>query len=103
LSFVVDAGNTFWPSNMFEPLYVGVLFPYTHHRPWCLKLKRCPLMVEMGRELCQVCKEGDFTAGPILRKLFKLPRRLARVSASVASGVLHMPGDGSIPTGGPAG
>jgi hypothetical protein len=101
LSFVVDAGNAFWPSNMFEPLYVGVLFPFTHHKPWCLK--GCPLMVEMGRELRQVCKEGDFTAGLILRKLFKLPRRLARVSASVASGVLHMPGDGSIPVGSSAG
>jgi hypothetical protein len=97
LSFVVDPGNAFWPANMFEPLYVGVLFPFIHHRPWCLK--RAPLMVEMGRELRQVCKEGDVAAGHILRKLFKLPRRLARVSASVASGVLHLPGDGSIPTG----
>jgi hypothetical protein len=54
LSFVVDAGISFWPSNMYEPLFVGVVFPFTftRHRPWCLK--RSPLMVEVGRELRQV-------------------------------------------------
>jgi hypothetical protein len=27
LSFVVDANVSFWPSNMFEPLFVGIVFP----------------------------------------------------------------------------
>eukprot|EP00956_Cyclotella_meneghiniana_P014413 scaffold21564_cov22-Cyclotella_meneghiniana.AAC.3 len=90
LFFSIDPGNAFWPSHMFEPLFVGIIFPFIRHRPWCLK--RAPVMVEMGRNLRQMCKEGDFAPGCLLRKLLKIPRRLARVSPGVALGVLHMPG-----------
>ena len=90
LHFVVPPGASFWPTNMFEPLWIGIVFPFISHRPW--SLQRAPLMVELGRELREVCKEGDLAAGPLLRKLFKLPRRLARLSPSVARGVLHMSG-----------
>lgn len=88
LHFVVPPGASFWPTNMLEPLWIGIVFPFISHRPW--SLQRAPLMVELGRELREVCKEGDLAAGPLLRKLFKLPRRLARLSPSVARGVLHM-------------
>jgi hypothetical protein len=91
LHFVVPAGASFWPSDMYEPLWVGVVLPFTSHRPW--QFKRAPLMVELARKLCEVCKDSDFLAGNILRKLLKLPRRLASVPPSVASGVLHLPGD----------
>ena len=73
LNFVVDPGTAFWPSDMFEPLYVGIVFPFIRHRPW--QLKRAPLMVGMGRELRKVCKESDVAPGNILRKLLRLPRR----------------------------
>ena len=88
--FAIDPGNSFWPSDMYEPLFVGIVFPFIPHRPWCLK--RAPAMVGMGREVRRLCKEGDFAPGCFLRKLLKLPRWLARVSPSVALGVLHMPG-----------
>eukprot|EP00804_Cyclotella_cryptica_P022763 CCRYP_004986-RA/>CCRYP_004986-RA protein AED:0.37 eAED:0.37 QI:0/0/0/1/0/0/2/0/452 len=55
LSFVVEPGISFWPSDMFEPLFIGVILPFIPHRPW--SLKRAPLMVELGRQLRQVCKE----------------------------------------------
>jgi hypothetical protein len=97
LMFAVDPGNAFWPSNMFEPLYVGIVFPFIRHRPW--QLKRAPLMVGMGRELRKMCKEGDFTPGCILRKLLRLPRRLDALSPSVARGVLHMPREGAVSDG----
>ena len=90
LFFSIDPDNAFRPSHMFEPLFVGIIFPFIRHRPWCLK--RAPVMVEMGRDLRQMCKEGDFAPGCLLRKLLKLLRRLARVSPSVALGVLHMSG-----------
>jgi hypothetical protein len=94
LHFVVPAGASFWPSHMYEPLWVGVILPFSSHRPWCLK--RAPLLVELARSLCEVCKDRDFLARNILRKLLKLPRRLASLPPSVASGVLHMPGDGHL-------
>ena len=94
IHFVVPPGASFWPANMFEPLWIGIVLPFIPHRPWALK--RAPLMVELGIKLCEVCKESDFLARNILRKLLKLPSRLAGVPPSVARGVLHMPGDGSI-------
>ena len=94
IHFVVPPGASFWPANMFEPLWIGIVLPFIPHRPWALK--RAPLMVELGIKLCEVCKESDFLARNILRKLLKLPSRLAGVSPSVARGVLHMPSDGSL-------
>ncbi len=32
-TFVVSPGSLFWPSNMFEPLWIGIVLLFTHHRP----------------------------------------------------------------------
>jgi hypothetical protein len=97
LHFVVPAGASFWPTNMYEPLWIGIVLPFASFRPW--SLKRAPLMVDLARQLCEVCKERDADARDILRKLLKLPRRLASVSPDVARGVLHMPRQGTVPDG----
>ncbi len=67
---VVSPGPSFWPPNMYKTLWVGVVMPFVHCRPW--SLKRAPLLVEMGREL-----RGVLEAGDILRKLLGLPKRIA--------------------------
>jgi hypothetical protein len=56
-------------------------------------------MVEVGRQLREVLKEGDVVGGCVLRKLFKLSRKLDTVPASVALGLLHMPWPEEIPPG----
>ena len=89
-TFVVPPECSFWPSNMFEPLWVGILLPFTHHRPWCLK--RAPLLVELGRDLRQMLPASEKDAGNLLRKLLLLPRRLKAVRSSVSRGMLHLPG-----------
>jgi hypothetical protein len=89
-SFVVSPECSFWPTNMFEPLWVGIILPFTHHRPWCFK--RAPLLVGLGRDLRQMLPTREKDAGNLLRKLLLLPRRLRAVSGSVARGVLHVPG-----------
>ena len=89
-SFVVSPGPSFWPEGMFEPLWVGIILPFTHHRPWCLK--RSPLLVELGIELRGLLPESEAAARALLRKLCNLPKRLASLSKCVARGVLHMPG-----------
>jgi hypothetical protein len=48
-TFVVSTGALFWPENMYEPLWIAILLPFSIHRPWCFK--RVPLLVEMGRDL----------------------------------------------------
>jgi hypothetical protein len=94
-SFVVPPDKSFWPAQMFEPLWVGILLPFTHHRPWCLK--RAPLLVELGVELRALLETSESDGGNLLRKLYRLPRRLSAVSGRVACGMLHLPGSGDIP------
>ncbi len=97
-TFVVSPGSVFWPADMFEPLWVGIVLPFTHHRPWCFK--RAPLLVEIGRDLQEVLATSEADAGNLLRKLLNLPRRVASLSQRVACGVLHTPWtDASVPDG----
>ena len=68
----IPCGTLFWPSNMFEPLVVGVYFPYLSHRPW--ELKRAPAIMELGRRVCSLWKEDEKSAELILRKLRRQER-----------------------------
>eukprot|EP00804_Cyclotella_cryptica_P003455 CCRYP_002101-RA/>CCRYP_002101-RA protein AED:0.38 eAED:0.31 QI:0/0/0/0.8/0.5/0.4/5/0/1035 len=86
VSFSIPPGTSFWPTNMFEPLWVGIVLPYHRFSPW--QLSQAPLMVDMGRKLHKVCSASEADAGHILRKLCKLPRRLATLQERVVRGVL---------------
>ena len=97
LYFAVPPGSDFWPSDMFEPLWIGIILPFVPHRPW--QLKRAPLMVEVANQLREVFKGREFLARNILRKLLKLPGRVAGVPPGVARGMLHMPGNGDLSDG----
>ena len=35
--FVASLGLPFWPTGMFEPLWVGIVLPFAQSRPWSLK------------------------------------------------------------------
>ena len=94
-TFEVSPAPSFWPESMFEPLWVGIVLPFTHHRPWCLK--RAPLLVELGGKLRGMLPTREADAGALLRELLLLPRRLSAVSASMARGMLHMPREGGLP------
>lgn len=87
----IPAGSAHWPTNMFEPLWLGIVLPFTHHRPW--QLGRAPLLLEMEREMRQVLKGGQADGGDILRKLLQLNSRLSQVPENVARGMLRMPRD----------
>jgi hypothetical protein len=100
-TFVASPGLPFWPTDMFEPLWVGIVLPFAHCRPW--SLKRAPLLVEMERDLRRVFETGEGDAGNILRKLLHLPKRLAPLSQRVACGVLHLPWGDQVPDAGDRG
>ncbi len=87
--FVVSPGALFWPDDMFKPLHVSIILPFTIHRLW--SFKRAPLLVEMGRDLREVLLKGEGDGGNILRKLLKLPRLVAPMSERMACSVLHVP------------
>eukprot|EP00986_Skeletonema_menzelii_P013615 scaffold8081_cov83-Skeletonema_menzelii.AAC.2 len=86
----IPAGSAQWPANMFEPLWLGIVLPFTIHRPW--QLKRAPLLLELEREMRQVLKSGEGDGGGhILRKLWSLNTRLSKLPPSLARQVLRMP------------
>ena len=93
-AFIVPPTYPFWPASMHEPAWVGVVLPFTHHRPWCFK--RVPLLVDMERDLRGMLKAGREDAGSILRKLLLLPGRISSLPTSVARGVLRLPGTGGV-------
>ena len=93
-TFEVSPGASVWPTPMFEPLWIGIVLPFTHHRPWCFK--RAPVLVEMGRDLRRVLPTSESDAGNILRKLLLLPRRVGPLQERVARGVLHLPREESL-------
>jgi hypothetical protein len=88
-TFIASPGALFWPTNVFKPLWVGVVLPFTHHRPWCFK--RAPLLGEMGRELRRMLEDSEEDARNLLQKLLKLPGSVAPLSQHVACGVLYVP------------
>ncbi len=88
--FVISPGAAFWPTDMYESLWVGILLPFSIHRLW--SFKRAPLLVEMGKDLREMLAEGKGDGGDILRKLLKLPKTVARLSEHMACGMLHVPG-----------
>ena len=89
-TFVVSPGASFWPTDMYEPLWVGILLPFSIHRPW--SFKRAPLLVEMGGDLREMLAEGKGNGGDILQKLLKLPGLMASMPEHMACRVLHLPG-----------
>ncbi len=81
---------------MFEPLWIGILFPFTHHRPWCFK--RAPMLVELGGKLEESFETREKDARDLLRKLLKLPGWVSSMLQRVACEVLHIPWtDANVP------
>ena len=51
--FYINAGSReFWPSQMYEPLVIGLILPFSRHPPW--QLKRSPQVLEMEGKLSEV-------------------------------------------------
>ena len=74
----VPAGHSALPATMHEPLTIGIVFPLIRHKPW--RLRGNPLFLELERQLRKVWKTQQGTKGPLLRKLWSLPRKLDSLS-----------------------
>jgi hypothetical protein len=87
LVFEVPAGTEGWPTDMFEPLTIGILFPFAPHRPW--QLRSTPKMFYVARELRRLFKEEDLAAGNFLRQFLVDCQRLQSMSQDVVWKMLH--------------
>jgi hypothetical protein len=87
LIFEIPAACPYWPTLMYEPLTIGLVFPFIRSAPW--QLRRTPKMFAMGREMRRVLEEEPMAAGNILRKFLLECRGLSTVSTDVVRGMLY--------------
>ena len=66
-----------WKKDQHEPLILGICFPFSSNRPW--KLRGHETMVEMQREMREMCKVDGFDTVTFLRKLRLQARCLGSV------------------------
>jgi hypothetical protein len=92
--FHLQPGSLWWPSDMHEPLFVGISLPLLSRYPWTLR--GTPLLVGLDRQLREVQRSGQGDGRHLLQQLLRTPGVLARVSESVACQMLRMPGEGAV-------
>jgi hypothetical protein len=89
--FEIPAGGEYWPKEMHEPLILAIFFPLLPHRPW--QLRQSPAIVELGDRLQRMWRLGDYTQGPILRKLWEQTERMGNMSPRMVFKMLHCFGE----------
>ena len=92
----IPPGSRYWPSNLHEPLFMGISLPLLTRSPWTLR--GTPLLVGLERQLHQVLRSGEEDGRDLLRKLLRTPRQLASMSESMARKLLRLPGTGEVST-----
>jgi hypothetical protein len=87
--FTVPVGHSVWPKEMFEPVLIGLVFPFVRHEPW--QLHGTPKMFAMERKLRGLWDAGAFLEGSsLLRKFCELCWNLDSMSPSLVSRVLYL-------------
>ena len=77
----IRPGLPYWSSTNHESLIIAVCFPFVHSKPW--QLQNQPRLLEVGRTLRRVWREGTGAEGIILRELCQFTRDLAGMSSSM--------------------
>jgi hypothetical protein len=94
LIFIVPLGSDVWPQHHFEPLFVGIYFSLTHHRPW--RLRGTPLLDDVADKLSGLPHNALDWGWDILRQLLRQMRSLDSLSPSMAREVLLRNGQWGI-------
>lgn len=87
LVFQINAGTTFWPEEMFEPLTIGIVFPFLSSKPW--QCKHTPKMFYMARRLPKVFQESEVVGRNLLCKLLHQIWSLRSMSERMVRSVLY--------------
>jgi hypothetical protein len=91
----IPAGGEYWPIEMHEPLILAIFSPRLSHRPW--QFRQSPSIVELGDRLQRMWRLGDYSQGPILRKLWEQTRTLEYMPPRVVFRMLHCFGEFGVP------
>ena len=87
LIFVIPAGNSFWAAEMYEPLLIGIVFPFLSFSPW--QLKGTPKVLSLGRKLSTLWKSEQLDAGNILCKFCAFCRRMESMPRDAVRRMLY--------------
>jgi hypothetical protein len=93
--FDVPVGSPCWPVNMFEPLIVGILFPFISKPPW--QLRGTPKMFYLGRRMREVWDSEKVDSRNILREFLLEFERLRSVPADVVRRMLFFESNHPVP------
>jgi hypothetical protein len=86
LVFDVPPGASCWPKRMYEPLIIGVVFPYLRSPPWQLRLT--PKMLSLERRMRQMWAEPGMDPGDLLCQFLLVYERLRSMPADVVRRLL---------------
>jgi hypothetical protein len=81
-----------WADSQYEPLVVGIVFPFLQHRPW--QLRNTPKFLAVARKLRSLWKENPTAAGDFLRKLCQYTTMLGSLSKGLVWELLQAPHSG---------
>jgi hypothetical protein len=90
----VPPGTPGWPLDMYEPLTIGIVFPFLPHRPW--QLKGTPRMCYLARQVRRMFKDPEVDSRNVLRKLLLECRRLHSMPANVVRRMLFFRSGGDF-------
>jgi hypothetical protein len=94
LIFQIPPGTPGWPVDMFEPLTVGIVFPFLRNRPW--QFKGTPKMYYLARQVHKMFEDKIVDSGDFLRKLLLECRRLYSLPADVVRRMLYFGSGGDF-------
>jgi hypothetical protein len=86
--FVVPLNSPFWNESMYEPLHIGVCFPFLSSLPWQIRST-----LKMSASSCQLQgmrETAGMDTGPFLCKLLGKMRSLVSVQELVVRQVLYI-------------
>ena len=93
--FEIPPTESYWSNLMFEPLKIGICFPFYNRKPW--QLRSTPKMFEMGRKMRQMSQVKTLDRGDILRKFFVECQRLSSMPDDVVRRMLYFQSRSEVP------
>jgi hypothetical protein len=84
----IPPGKSFWPSNMHEPLLIGILFPFIRCYPW--QLRSTPRMFAMAREVRSMQDGTEVDLRDLLFKFWVQCHRIGHMPTDVVRRMLFL-------------
>ena len=93
--FEIKPHHPFWSALQFEPLWVGICFPYAKCAPW--QIRRTPKLLQMARTLPGLLEKDYMVGRNILREFLVVCRRLPTMSESMVRKLLYFGKNPRVP------